>query len=75
MITSVNREKEENIEQNTEEQYKSDDINEEDEVFDDDFEENMQEKAQKLRNFVKGQRNENTNRKTSQVGESFLMNK
>ena len=66
-IASENREKKEDIEQNTEEQDMSDDIEEEDEVFDDNFEENMQEKAQKLRDFVKGQRNENTNRKTSQV--------
>ena len=66
-IASKNRDEKENIEQITDEQDMANDNEEEDEVFDDDFEENMQEKAQKLREFVKGQRNENTNRKTSQV--------
>ena len=40
---------------------------EDDENSGDNFEEDMAEKAQKL--FVKGQRNDNTNRKTSQVRE------
>ena len=40
---------------------------ENDENSGDDFEEDKAEKAQKLRDFVKGQRNDNTNRKTTQV--------
>ena len=64
-IDTENREEKEKSDANNEPDYDLED----DENSGEDFEEDMAEKAQKLCDFVKGQRNENTNRKTSQVCE------